>query len=148
MGIKQKPKNLKISKGKISNRECSAKEPTIIFSFRHITSCADYNFTGFEKHKKNSEIINCIIQLISKLKTMSQLTWEQFNSQPRESGLEYIVVDELDKSFINDIDIPIPKDEKLIIVRFNGQNSRFVLKRGTKCRRVAHFLGIDYNLKL
>lgn len=148
MSIKQKPKCLKISKGKIERRECSAKELTIIFSFHHITSCTDYNFIGFNKQKKNSETVNCIIQLVDKLKKMSQLTWDQFHSQHRKAGYEYVNTYEMDEAFVNHLDITIPKDEKLLVVRFNGQNSRFILKRGTKCNRVAHFLGLDYNLKL
>lgn len=150
MGIKQKKNQLKISQKVVSAREkCSADKETIVFSFRHMTTCDDYNFYCFDKHKKNSETSNAIATLTDKLSELSEMTWDEFFSKGRRNGgPDPIFVSQMDSKFINKINIPLSGDERLIAVRFNSQKSRFILKRGTKCGRVAHILGIDYNLTL
>lgn len=150
MGIKQKQKELTISQKSISNRErCSAEKETIVFSFRHMTTCDDYNFHGFNKQKKNAETSNAIATFIDKLSEMSNMTWDEFLLKGKKfGGPEMICSSQMKLKFIHGIDIKISGDEKLIVVRFNSQCSRFILKRGTKCGRVAHVLGIDYNLSL
>lgn len=149
MGIKHQSKADKISRKEISDFEkCSAEKLTIVFSFKHMTKCDDYNFRYFNKRKKNAEISNAIVALTEKLSSLSCKTWDDFRNERREVGFEYIPITQMEQSFITGIDIQMSYDEKLISVRFNGQNSRLILRRGTKCRRVAHLLGIDYDLKL
>lgn len=147
MGINYKGRDLKISKKSIAQREkCSAEEMTIVFSFRHLTSCKDYNFYYFDKRKKNSEIANAIVSLTEKLTVISKKTWDDFYAQPKNSGYELLKVDNIKSSLISGLDIILTKDEKILSIRFNGQNSRLLMKRGTKCPRVAHVLAIDYDL--
>lgn len=149
MGIKHQSKADKISRKEISDFEkCSAEKLTIVFSFKHMTKCDDYNFRYFNKRKKNAEISNAIVALTEKLSSLSCKTWDDFRNERREVGFEYIPITQMEQSFITGIDIQMSYDEKLISVHFNGQNSRLILRRGTKCRRVAHLLGIDYDLKL
>lgn len=148
MGIKQKQPDYTVSKTKIAAKECSAKELTLLFSFRHLTSDDNHNFKCFEKSKKNSEMAKAIVSFIEKVKALSQSTWDMLNSAPKKGAIEYIPVPQFDKTFINSLGINLTKDDKLIVVRFNGQNSRFIMKRGTKCNRVAHILGIDYKMDL
>lgn len=150
MGIRQQNQNLTISKKKAELIErCSATEETIVFSFRHMTSCDDYNFHCFEKKKKNSELSRAINSLMDKLSELSQMTWSAFFSKGRTcGGADPIPAVQMEDSFLNGISGGVSDDEKLISVRFNSGKSRFIIKRGTKCRRVAHVLGIDYDLKL
>ena len=148
MTIKQKQAANKVSKTKIEQKQCTAKEFTLLFSFKHISNKDDYNFRFFEKNKKNSEIVNAIIAFTEKIRVLSNDTWEVLNNLKRESGIEYIPVSEFKEYFINSLNIPLTDDDKLISVRFNGQNIRFIMRRGTKCSRVAHILGIDYDMKL
>lgn len=149
MGIKNTKRKDIISKDAIKRREsCSAETMTVVFSFRHLSKKADYNFRYFDKRKKNSETSNAIVSFVDKMAELSCLTWEQLKLIPRKAGYEYLDVSLFEESFINSLDIPLSADEKLMSVRFNGQNSRFIIKRGTKCPRVAHVLGIDYDLTL
>ena len=147
MPIKRPNRPNTVSKKAIEKRElCSAKEMTIVFSFRHLSSNRLYNFRYFDKMKKHAETTNAIVQLVEKISEMSKMTWEEFNQKAKGSGLEYIDVASFEKQFTNSVDIPLPKDDKLIVVRFNSQRSRLIIKGGTKCPRVAHVLGIDYDL--
>lgn len=150
MGIKQKKVCQQISKKRVLTHEkCLAEKETIVFSFHHITSCSDYNFYCFDKQKKNSQTANAIASFTDKLSELSKMTWEEFFSKGRRNGgPDPIPASQFEKRFIQHINVPISDDEKLISVRFNSQNSRLILKRGTKCGRVAHVLGIDYNLTL
>lgn len=149
MGIKNHKGKDTISKQAIERREsCTASAMTVVFSFHHLSEKEDYNFRYFEKKAKKAEASNAIVQFIEKIAEFSKMTWEQLYQLPKKSGLEYLDAAIFEESFINSINIPIAKDDKLIVVRFNGQNSRFVMKRGTKCSRVAHILGIDYDMKL
>ncbi len=149
MSIKKREKNIKFSKQNVERREfCRAKEDTIVFSFQHITRCEDYNFKCFDKQKKNSQTANAIEEFIDKLSLLSKMTWDEFWKKCKKSGMEQMPCDRMEQRFINGIDIPLSADEKLISVRFNSQNSRIIMRRGTKCPRVAHILGIDYDLKL
>ena len=149
MGIKNCKRTENISKSAIKRREtCSAEMMTVVFSFHHLSKKADYNFRYFDKKKKNSETSNAIVSFVDKMAELSRITWEQLYRMPRQARYEYLDVTQFENSFINSLDIPLAADEKLMSVRFNGQNSRFIMKRGTKCSRVAHILGIDYDLKL
>lgn len=150
MGIKQQKQNLTVSKQRAELIErCSASEETMVFSFRHMTSCDDYNFRCFEKKKKNAEVSRAIAAFVDKLSELSQMTWSTFFSKGRTcGGPDPIPAFQMEDRFLNGVDISISDDEKLISVRFNSGKSRFIIKRGTKCRRVAHVLGIDYDLDL
>lgn len=150
MGIKTHKKNLTVSKKKTEQRElCSASEETIVFSFRHMTSCDDYNFHCFEKQKKTSEVSNAISAFIDKLSDLSKMTWREFwDKGRRNGGADPIPASQMDIRFRNGLDISVSDDEKLTSVRFNSSKSRFIIKRGTKCNRVAHVLGIDFGLNL
>lgn len=149
MGIKNRKRASHVSKSAIKTREaCSAHALTVVFSFHHLSKDPKYNFRYFDKMKKNTETTNAIVSFVDKIAEFSKLTWEQLQNMPRKSGYEHLPVDQLEKSFINSLDIPLTNDDKLLSVRFNGQNSRFIMKRGTKCSRVAHILGIDYDLNL
>lgn len=149
MGIKYRKRENNISKQSIERREsCTAQAMTVVFSFHHLSEKDDYNFRYFDKRKKNSETSNAIVQFIDKISEISQMTWDELYRKPKNSGFEYLDVDLFDKTFINSLNISIAKDDKLMSVRFNSPKSRFIMKRGTKCSRVAHILGIDYNLSL
>ena len=149
MGIKNHKRNEQISKSSIERREaCSAQALTVVFSFHHLSKDPKYNFRYFDKMKKNAETTNAIVSFVDKIAEFSKLTWEQLQNMPRKAGYEPMPVSQLERSFINSLDIQLTDDDKLLSVRFNGQNSRFIMKRGTKCSRVAHILGIDYDLKL
>ncbi|MGN1077755.1 MAG: hypothetical protein ACI4ST_04505 [Candidatus Gallimonas sp.] len=149
MGIREPKKKLTVSKRKTEEIErCSAVEDTIVFSFRHITTCEEYNFRYFDKRKKNSEVSRAIASFTEKLSEMSKMRWDDMIGKSKKSGVEYLPVSSLDESFLSHLDIKIGKDEKLPVVRFNAQKSRIVFRRGTKCERVVHILGIDYDLKL
>lgn len=149
MGIKNRKGKTTISKQAIERREsCTASAMTVVFSFHHLSPKDEYNFRYFDKRKKNSETTNAVVQFIDKIAEISQLTWDDLYRKPKNSGYEYLDIDQFDICFINSLNIPLAKDDKLMSVRFNGQNSRFIMKRGTKCSRVAHILGIDYDLKL
>lgn len=149
MGIKNRKGKNTLSKQSIERREsCSASAMTVVFSFHHLSEKEDYNFRYFEKKAKKAETGNAIVQFIEKIAEFSKMTWEQLYQLPKKSGIEYLDAALFEESFINSLNIPVAKDDKLIVVRFNGQNSRFIMKRGTKCARVAHILGIDYDMKL
>ncbi len=89
-----------------------------------------------------------ISALSLKLSEMSNLTWDKFNTLPKKQGKEYICVGEFNKKFINSLDYSLTNDDKLISVRFDAQDCRLIIKRGSKCSRVAHILGIDLSLDL
>lgn len=133
---------------KVQVKECSAKKETIVFSYAHICKDDKHNFNCFKSKKQNSKMAETISALNAKLSEMSNLTWEMLNATPRKSGLEYMPVGEMDTTFINSLDCSLTKDDKLISVRFDAQKYRLILKRGTKCGRVAQILGIDLNLDL
>lgn len=129
-------------------KTCSASKETIVFSYAHICKDDKHNFNCFKKNKQNSKMAERIKSLSDKLSELSNLTWENFNALPKKSGSEYLPVGQWNKTFINSLDYSLTDDDKLISVRFDGQDCRLVLKRGTKCGRVAHILGIDLNLDL
>ena len=148
MGINKRLKQpeRQTSQKNVEARLCRAQKPTMVFSFAKITKDNEHNFNCLEGFK--SEAINCTIQLFNKIKVMSSQSWDEFWGQGKKHGPEPIPADVFDQTFINNLPFLIAKDEKLYSVRFNGQNSRFILKKGTKCGRVIHLLGIDYKLNL
>ena len=145
VGKKKRATKGRPSKEKVEREVCRAEKHTMVFSLANITGDDEFNFRCFES---NPESANCATQLFNKLRIMSSLSWEAFWGQNKKHGPEVIPVDEFKQTFINKLPFHIGKDEKLFSVRFNGQNSRFIIKKGTKCGRVIYLVGIDYQLKL
>ena len=112
MGIKNRKRASHVSKSAIKTREaCSAHALTVVFSFHHLSKDPKYNFRYFDKMKKNTETTNAIVSFVDKIAEFSKLTWEQLQNMPRKSGYEHLPVDQLEKSFINSLDIPLTNDD-------------------------------------
>lgn len=129
-------------------KSCSATRETIVFSYSHVCSSDEYNFNCFKSKKKTALMAESVAALHNKFSEMSKMTWDDFFSKPRKSGMEYIPVSEFKSTFINSINYKLTDDDKLIVVRFCAQDYRVILKRGSKCGRVAQVLGIDLDLDL
>jgi hypothetical protein len=129
-------------------KECRAQKETIVFSYSHLCSDVNHNFECLKSKKHNSVLADTVCSLTNKMFELSKMTWEQLYLLPKRSGFEYIPVSQFSKTFINSIDYKLTGDDKLIIVRFYAQDCRLVLKRGSKCGRVAQVLGIDLDLDL
>jgi hypothetical protein len=54
----------------------------------------------------------------------------------------------LEKPILNDIDIGLVGDRKLLVFRFHSEDYRLIACRDTVDRRVLNILGIDINLTL
>ena len=144
-----KPKSPQpFSKQKAQIKTCSASKETIVFSYAHICKDDRHNFNCFKRKRQNSKMAEVVSALNNKLSEISNLTWERFNAMSKKCGMEYMQVGEMDETFIHSLDYHLTKDDKLISVRFNAQDCRLILKRGSKCNRVAQVLGIDIDLDL
>ena len=148
MRIKEQKKNKEISAKKAEqNKYCNASRETIVFSFNHICGDKKHNFCAFEDKKFNN-MPHIMKSLLDKLDTLSSKTWQNINDQKKDCGLEYLPVIQFNEKFINSLPDKIMKDDKLISIRFNGKKCRLIVRRGTKCNRVCHILGIDCDLSL
>lgn len=127
----------KIHKDRIS--ECRATRQTITFSFEY---ASDDKTFGIKKGKDKRKYCD----LMSKLKIFSAKTWNEVIAQPRAVGVECISIGIMSERAQNallkckDIDI----GEKVYIARIG--DARLLMRRGTKCQRVAQILAIEWTL--
>ena len=148
--IRSKKEQFTVSRGNVSAeiKQCQSRLNTIVFSFKNLCTSDNYNFKAFRDNK--SQTISTITQMMLKLQKMSCMTWNELIQQRKNAGVEYLDHLEFRDEFINSLpaNVILTQDEKLPIVRFNGQNMRLILKKGTQCPRVVYVLGIDMNLSL
>lgn len=140
MGIRDRGVEKTVSRKEIDKNQqiCRSKKNTIVFSFKNLTT--NKNYCGkFQQEQVAVDFFN-------KLRVISELTWEQFHQQGRKSGYELLSWGQIDCKVKKGTSLPITDDEKIYIIRFNSQNARMLVKRGTKCQRVANVIAIDTEL--
>lgn len=134
---KRDSRKFSISKAAVS---CSAAEPTNTISFRYISDIDKYSVRAFKKGAEER-----YSAFLDKLRIISTLTWPQFWEQNRQNGgLEKIPQKKISRPFINSLNIS--EDTTLYSTRFS--DCRLIFRKGTKCGRVIHILGIDLDLSL
>jgi len=143
MGKNYKNTRAKPSKQNVALEVCRAEKRTMVFSFCNITKDKDFGLQCLDN------AANCATSLFDKLRVMSSQSWEEFWGLGKKQGCEQLPVTAINvQSFVNKLPFDVSNDEKFYVVRFNGQKSRFLFRKGTKCGRVIHIIGIDCNLNL
>lgn len=114
--------------------ECPAHP---VFCFKSITLNKNYNFEYFKKN--NSERNKAAFFLIDKLQELSEKSWEELLSLPKEIGYETLPISRMNYNF------NLGKDEKIISIRFgNGDAYRILGVKRDKCP-IFDVLGFDFD---
>lgn len=142
-----------LAKGKIKSKsnKISIEEPEKdisypVFCFKHITTNKKYNINFFKKSKDKQRAYGALFYLIGE---MQQMTWKDFMSLPKETGMESMKSSELK---FNPNDYDLTPDQKVVVIRFNRQKYRVI---GIKERipgasdkesvDIFHVFGFDFN---
>ncbi|MCI8728403.1 MAG: hypothetical protein HFK07_01095 [Clostridia bacterium] len=146
MSIKDNAKRDQLSKKRVET-PCTG-EQTIIFSYKYfLENDKKYSMKYFAK--VNNEAVTAINELTNKLKEMSVQTPDEFYKRNKKTGFEYIPLTIIEQNLQNSLikKVGMTRDEKVLSVRFNHEQCRVILKRGTKCRRVFHILAYDFGMQ-
>jgi hypothetical protein len=146
MGMKIKKdkhgKQPKIKKSAIEEQKIKAACPEhVVFCFRYITHNNSYNFKYF-KSSQQREKERTICNLYSKLEEVSRMSWRDFQSLPKEVGMETIPINRL--KFEQHQDLIVTEDQKYISIRFESQNKRIIGIKASNCP-IMHIIGYDFD---
>lgn len=134
----------KISSQPWTKKSNCPREMKIVLSFKYLTDEKEYNYQQLTQSSQYKKFTNAFF---TKLKTLSNLTWNTMNSScHRNNGIEYLPKEQIDSKIFSNYGKYINDDYKIAIIRF-GDEGRIFLKRGSECNRIANVLGFDINMK-
>ncbi len=146
MSIKDNAKRDQLSRNRVETL-CTGKQ-TIVFSYKHfLENDKKYSMKYFAK--VNNDAVTAMNELTNKLKEMSMQTPDEFYKRNKRTGFEYIPLTIIERNLQNSLinKVGMTRDEKVLSVRFNHEQCRLILRRGTKCRRVFHVLAYDFGMQ-
>lgn len=108
--------------------------------------CVAFSFKDLQDHY-SFDTAKCDHQLrldlLSKLRVISQKSWNELEKAGKRAGFESLAIGELKVEISSKV--ALKGVNKLHVLRFNSQNSRLI---GYRLGRVFHILFIDPNLEL
>lgn len=136
---KIKKQDILPDKIKINKNICKAERQNVVFSFEHMTKDKTFGITGC-KDKDN------FCALVNKLKIMSSKTWQDLFNDGKTNGVELMSVSDMKPRAQNALEQchGVDSGDRVYIARFG--DCRLIMRRGTKCGRVAQILAAEWQL--
>ena len=124
--------------------DCVANNESIILSFKYSIKDKRHSIEHIFKTKDNNKKV--IQNLFAKFQELSNLTWKELQNRPKQSGYETIPISEF-KINLDNIkkDLELADDSKIIVFRFNNQNSRLLGVKSAKCKSILYIIGYDWD---
>ncbi len=124
--------------------DCLANNENIILSFKYSIKDKKHSIEHIFKTKDNNKKI--IKNLFEKFEELSNLTWKELQNRPKQSGYETIPISEFRINLDNiKKDLELADDSKIIVFRFNNQNSRLLGVKSSQCKSVLYIIGYDWD---
>jgi len=138
--IKTREKDIDKISGK---RKTEAKcYENLAFSFQYLTTAKKHSFDYFQKDVRKSH--DNYKELYKKLQEISSVRWVSFLGRPKENGVEYIPVSNLQVRTNLPVDEKLTKDEKVISIRYGRQDYRIIGKQRSGCS-IFYILAFDFD---
>lgn len=124
--------------------DCLANNESIILSFKYSIKDKKHSIEHIFKTKNNNKKV--IQSLFAKFEELSNLTWKELQNRPKKSGYETIPISQF-KINLDSIkrDLELADDSKIIVFRFNEQNSRLLGVKSSKCKSILYIIGYDWD---
>lgn len=136
---KIKKQNILPGKIKRNNNACKAERQNVVFSFEYMTKDKMFGILGCKN-------VDSICALVNKLKIMSSKTWQDLFDDRKANGVELMSVSNMKTKAQNVLEQchGIDSGDRVYIARFG--DCRLIMRRGTKCGRVAQVLAVEWRI--
>lgn len=126
------------------NNKCQANNEKILLSFKHSINNKKYKIDNITSAKvKCNKIMKTLFE---KFEEISNLTWRELQNRPKQTGYETIPISEFKINLDNiKSELNLSDDSKIIVFRFNNQDSRLLGVRSCECSSILYIIGYDWD---